>query len=1203
MFNLFFYKKKKKMCFIYAHSESVIETDVNTMYGINNTESSDIYQDKRIYQDFLSDCVSEYKVISKKEVVNWKKLIDNVIKKNNMYKTLSFNKISVQKYVYYHSNKITKKKNAKLYNEEGMSNYIIQVNASPRLWDLFLSSGEQEEFMNMLDAYTTTSNFFVEQVSSKVISGNKIFWPDNGKITFLWKDYLNALRINKKQDSFTKKEKIQHQKSFLYTFEGHHKHLRLYDPFEKQILGIHIPIAPNKAVTYKPALPHPADVYLRDDNQELFHPDMEISIYFGKILPLNIKENIHNLKKLYENQIYKTDNSYIERNHMRFYPPNLHPIINDITNTYGLLPPRANRKNFIIAVRSMIHSLTSSVFGFPEFTYQAAHYSLREFCEITRSLQFLKSSRLKEIQKLLYNMNIELTAMDIGRIIYPMRIRGSCSIYIAINTQNFNQWKISYPQDLNELMDRKSGSSNILQIQELVDKGKSIDDIYDMIETTRVEKRKVTWSNILTKSLEVSLDRGSMDEIDMEQNHGSTVYVNKKTGITYKRSCTYTTQTEYVLTNKIQQITLIGIQESIQNLKNKLKPIIEEISKLTLEDFFKQEESYSVCEVYHEKIQSNFLISLNDYFTSINNTLKKDPIYPDIEKFFGVKLSKERNLLKKIGKLSEKSQNWYSENYFFDGIFPIGYKFSLSKIKYKKKKSNTFLEAKNRVEELMRIDPENKFRPCSLITCERKFRKSFQANIAHQIFPLTSPPGRGIEIDAKGLHANIAIFLSGENSTTTMDWTEEFSRLENYLLKTIDYKKGFLESIGIDRDSVKKHLLALLNGRKIYTPLSLCDEFGPKLKCCDKLPRNLEKQLKEFFVSHCQFTKIISKVNSRVEKMEYFLGTPFPDYFDISAKLNLILQSVESLLTISVIYDILNSGNILQSVERDGIFIISNDKLIESLNFTTFKELNKKVLNGKVELSTKLLVKANDVGLTFDLGKYNEEFENENVSNDHNVVLDDQKIEKQKSTSEFLDMSENENNQFDVKKKNNVIDIEYVQRVKENEYGSSYREFVLNRNNTTPMYSCLADSNFQPKPSTLAFLSSMTEQDREIRLKLLEDHLLYIEWSLRNIDFNMFLYTLGCERREYIIKKYFGKEKFINLYMRWCHSIFYYGRILPPLTWNYDRIENKWDRLVNYETLFKNISDCNFYLMYHNSQFFTDMSPFDPIIDSIIFFV
>lgn len=90
------------------------------------------------------------------------------------------------------------------------------------------------------------------------------------------------------------------------------------------------------------------------------------------------------------------------------------------------------------------------------------------------------------------------------------------------------------------------------------------------------------------------------------------------------------------------------------------------------------------------------------------------------------------------------------------------------------------------------------------------------------------------------------------------------------------------------------------------------------------------------------------------------MGFKFPSFYKKKQKVNYVLQSLESLLTIALVYDVTSQGILLHSIERDGIVCFASEKKVKLLQFKLFQKLNKKFFEEGIKLSSKLLLKEGD---------------------------------------------------------------------------------------------------------------------------------------------------------------------------------------------------------------------------------------------------
>jgi hypothetical protein len=448
------------------------------------------------------------------------------------------------------------------------------------------------------------------------------------------------------------------------------------------------------------------------------------------------------------------------------------------------------------------------------------------------------------------------------------------------------------------------------------------------------------------------------DFILFTEKHQNNVKVEEKVNdfISFEIVVAYTERTAVGFRNRL----------SIQGEKKMLLALIDIRKKTTfiptffklfnsLEDFFSSKKDLKFSRRY-VKFQKKFLLLINNYFKTISQIIEQegDPLASEVKNYFRRKFIKQKKKKKSI-----ESSDWFSMNYEFDFVFPVGYFFSSFKNREGGKKNSTFLLRFDRLEEER---PKTHYLShTAIISFPREFRKSFQANLANEFF---SSKLYALDIDMISLHMNLMLCILGKQSTYLVEWDVLYNQfvedLRNFVSDT------FIKKNKIDRSFIKQFFLSLLNGRKLLDP-NLFPNYGEEFKNIGE-----GTQAKKFFKCLHNFVKKsllyrdCLEFQEKILSLETFMGMSLEITINTSEensmkeRINIVLQYLESLLLSALFYDLLNEKCIIHSLERDGIVVFLSLEQIKSLKLPFFKKVSENLFSSRVKLSFKLLVRKNE---------------------------------------------------------------------------------------------------------------------------------------------------------------------------------------------------------------------------------------------------
>lgn len=617
------------------------------------------------------------------------------------------------------------------------------------------------------------------------------------------------------------------------------------------------------------------------------------------------------------------------------------------------------------ATRLLLTEIKSGSFDFAyNFNYEALILDCEEFCKLTGYKNECKKSSFKIIGIIINQLNIIFSYFKYGLILRPEKLTAKCKIFIPIDLKNI---------ELNNFIDIPQEWSGPPSRIILIKKKFNVDDNYiyqKLLEASKEEN--INERNIITKIF----PEFHKSESEQEKEFANTI-INKK-NLEFDRTTVYNCFTEVLPDNEnsLSYDSIADIAKIVSKLRSKLSLIQSKFNDLPdLQGIFDQKENKALSTLYKVSLQGYYKDSLNIYFQSINNVIDNDPKAKKFScSYFDRKVELELNYLNNKNIKDPETLDTLSflkKKPFFIGLFPRSYYFPNIKVTRDGKKIEIPDPNISRIEESRKHERTTKrSRTGSIISMEKIFRKSFQANLA-AILSFDKNKFYALDIDIKGMHANVVLcFLE---SGLKINWDEEFTKLKNYIYendKSKRYTQDELKKIGITRDSLKKHYLAILNGRKANGDYEYSFPEAFKKEDLRKKKRkdtNEEVEtskhnylvntiIKNFVLSN-DFVSHVLEFREIIDNYTYFWGEEFHRDYNIKEKVSFVLQSMESIATMAIVTDVINSNMILHSVERDGIVCFGTSDQILRLSFKNFDKVNQKIFSGGLELTLKYLTK------------------------------------------------------------------------------------------------------------------------------------------------------------------------------------------------------------------------------------------------------
>jgi hypothetical protein len=626
-----------------------------------------------------------------------------------------------------------------------------------------------------------------------------------------------------------------------------------------------------------------------------------------------------------------------------------------------LFEKNKNLRPIVEHLRLLVIEIKSQSFGCRNFLYEALIMNLSHLTKILDCYNDFQERRFKRLYSKLSDLNKVLIEFKFGELFFPEDLTTNTEIFLAINCNIVN----SKIYDKNVIL-----PGYLERIYEEKKKGLSQNQLFEKLQ--EVKKEKGTKFNIFSTAFPSEPFCHNSEE---DQN--STIFINMNR-ISFIPSVVYNSETEIniPLSESLTQDTRQGIFNTVLELSQnftKLIPIIEKFP--SLDQICAQNENKELSFLYNEQFQEKCLIYLNIYFEKIDALISYDLRgSKNFADYFSKKLEKELKFARSNPQsVSQDLVNWLESEPFFSGCFPKGYYYPTIKLDLKK---NSFLRNITRIEEIRKLSEPNKNNQTkrgAIIALKRQFRKSFQANLGKFFFAENSDETcTAVDVDAKGLHGNLVLAFLGKLGTEVVNWDYIFSDLVNYVKKnSFRYIDGTLENLGVDRDSVKEHILAVINGRspntyykfvfpKAFTKSHLITLYSKKKQKVIEISKHsflINIIVKKFFTENCPLIQHALEFRQKINSMKIFMGSSFPISFSLSQKINYVLQCLESILTMALILDITRNLTILHSVERDGLVFFANKSQISTLSFHYFNILNKNIFENNILISCKYLVK------------------------------------------------------------------------------------------------------------------------------------------------------------------------------------------------------------------------------------------------------
>lgn len=752
-------------------------------------------------------------------------------------------------------------------------------------------------------------------------------WPTMGSVKFNWGAYLKALRNVRNIKSFTHKEKLQAQADFFAILLT-----------RRLVIGDQTIFSPSILSSFTPNWEARFSTIITDD------------IQFGN--------NLMDEEVLIEISFSKLDSNYTQFKERAVF---LSKMLADDFKVLGI------NTLYVDPIKALLFHIKVNSFGVVGFTYQALYFSLKEFCKLTGYDLRCSKSDYSRLSIRLNDLKRAFLALKYGRIFFPKNLGRNSIIFVEVNPTAINS-------DLYKLFSDWPEKESKIEVYKEITGDTLLDEdkIYNKLLETLQNGQKVSRQNLLDKTFPTF---GYSKELEAKYQ-GQIFYTKAKIPIV--RNAVYSPVSQISSASlSLTPGSLSKITDLVINLSLGLQPIGQSLDLIpSMDVVLQQVENSWLSTIYHMYIQLPFLDLINKFFSAAEKILNEDVLgrlfYPQ---YFSKKFEAEAKVVRANPKShSEQLLNWFNTPFFFRGLFPEGYYFVNNK--YTNQQGQQLYDLTinyTRVEEIRKYSSpdDGPIVSGANIAMKREFRKSFQADAAK------SMGFYAIDCDAKGLHANLVLAYlraCGMNASDGVNWDYFMSELEQHARTNYQYyNNGLLEKLGINRDSVKKHILALINGRPVNTPYNFIfpeafrKEFMKQVMkkktgqtfLQSKFSFFIYRVIRPFFQEH-PLVKQILVFREKVNSSSYFMGLSFQQDFNLSKKINYILQAFESLLTISIVIDMVNCKMIPHSIERDGVVFFCSAKQLSTLNFPKFEALNTRLFNGKIELGIKYLTALGD---------------------------------------------------------------------------------------------------------------------------------------------------------------------------------------------------------------------------------------------------
>lgn len=586
-------------------------------------------------------------------------------------------------------------------------------------------------------------------------------------------------------------------------------------------------------------------------------------------------------------------------------------------------------------IRSLLVFLSNYSFGKKNFIYKFVSINLKELCKILNLENYFLKSRMKDLEKDLTILMEFFSFANLGYILFKKPLKNNSNIIVEINSPivNNESWFENCDKPFLWLHTES-------YIYKAMNKNSSLDEILNKL-------LHVLNSYTSSKFYDSSVVEKAAANVLLIEDQLTTNDELIKSSIKIEKVFVYTERTTVKFNQKMSSQSEKKIFTALTTFQKKSDFICKFVKKFAnLDAFLFQQINFKMTRDY-VNFQIKFLELINIYFEEVTKTLESDDekFVSQISTYFDKKFSLMKNYINKNKK--DNSSSWYDFSYYFPRVFPEGYDFSSFKQKKKTKKIETFISRMDRLEE--RRPEKNNLTKTSIITFPKAFRKSFQANLADELF---SRKFYAVDIDMSGLHMNLMLCFLSKKPDYVVNWDKLY---EEFLPNLSKSSQKFVKINKIDRSFIKQFFLAILNGRILLHPTRFIsyDEF----KTFEQDSKFIQfcHDFHDFIQNHSLYNECVEFQN-KVSSLNYFLGASFPET-DLKGKINIIFQALESILLITLVYDFVSSNCIIHSLERDGLVIFLTQQQLNNIKTPLFSSLVKNVFQSRIQLSIKVLGK------------------------------------------------------------------------------------------------------------------------------------------------------------------------------------------------------------------------------------------------------
>lgn len=974
----------------------------------------------------LTDEVSNYAFLLYKEnklkgiKISWVKIIEEAllkVKEKYPKKNIICRNTTVERNV----RKIYAKEKGEILKPPDLgpsSNSIIDVDIykskvkkfrillNPEIWNKATIQNFHNVFHEILDIIAAMSIFIPRKFRKSLIDGviippvfsKKFNQPkDKNYVVFTWKELKEMYCFVQGNTRLNRKQLIALQKNLFRTFLSSavvYDTLKSETGLEQKIVSTFCQIFPGAEIVTVMNVPLTKEHIL---GNLPFDDDSNIKgdITFNVVFP------IYNMVKLGDTKVFKEKGSFF-----RDIVINVKAKTKEVLSLEGwseliLNPSQKQLTIFVDRIYCLEITFISACLGARSFVFQSMWLSLENFCRYADLKTYYEESRFRIIKDYLFRFDAFFRLCNFARFCFDEDLGKKSLVFIEFNPEAF---KNSFDIDatLNTDWVKKRSIMSIAQ------------RVYNITNQQMYSKLKNTATIDIVKGNVVSVGLDMLSDAEREELYFKDEKYLSNNGVIFDRLSVYSVETEVILSKKIGKIEFLKMDSLIANF-------YQAISK-SLSFYYQNNLLLSSKILFSNVLDGNFVNSLegvlafllrniNVYFDSINAILK-ECVGEEVNNFFNLKFENEKMFLssdrKLFGKVFKYKNNWFTKDYSFKTLFPSLYRFSLCKeIKTKKNDAGNKVQVENstliinstRLEELKlshskELDPNEKPN-CSIMSMPQSFRRSFQANVAHQLSDSVSL--RAVNISIINLKSGVALLILRQFTQLTNNqlkeinsvaiWNQILIDIEFYLIdrnksNVQNYVPGDLErKFKLTSEVLRNYFLSCLCENTLDDSLSEFNEFKfifSSKNLEDPYFLNIKMALEKFFQADCAFFQKIRLAYKGVLNLKNFMGAPFPGFFSVKDKLTAIFRTIESISVISFMADVLEHKLILHSIENNGITVFGNDEILSELNFSNFNNINKNLFDKRLSLSLKLLVKAGSFGLA--IGDISDK--------DRNILLD-----------------------------------------------------------------------------------------------------------------------------------------------------------------------------------------------------------------------